>query len=179
MQAVLRKSLIVSVLALGVAVIGGNASADPGDNLHWKSVIGIAQRPAMWLAVVPQRPQARRDPGRRRAAASASISDKGKFDFDVRGLVLAAGNSIGTPGTVVQVKGTLVCDTNGSAGGGNSVLVDTPLVDLDEDGDAQLPRQCRRTADGVHERARRRVSDSDQLGHSGSATARSCASSSG
>ena len=36
------------------------------------------------------------------------------------------------------MKGTLVCDTNGSAGGGNSVLVDTPLVDLDEDGDASF-----------------------------------------
>ena len=41
MQAFLRKSLFVSVLTLGVAVIGQNASADPGDNLHWKSIIGI------------------------------------------------------------------------------------------------------------------------------------------
>jgi len=39
----------------------------------------------------------------------------GQVNFDVRGLVLAAGNSIGTPGTVAQVKGTLVCDTDGSA----------------------------------------------------------------
>jgi hypothetical protein len=53
---------------------------------------------------------------------------------------------------VVQVKGTLVCDTNGSAGGGNSVIVDTPLVDLDEDGGRQLPRQ-RHAANGLHDRA--------------------------
>lgn len=70
---------------------------------------------------------------------SASINlSNGVFKFYVRGLVLAAGNSIGTRGGVVQVKGTLVCDTNGSAGGGNSVLVDTDLVDLDEQGVASF-----------------------------------------
>jgi hypothetical protein len=47
MQSLFRKSLIVAGLALGGAVIGGNASADPGDNLRWQSVIGIAA-PAMW-----------------------------------------------------------------------------------------------------------------------------------
>jgi hypothetical protein len=62
----------------------------------------------------------------------------GKIDFDVHGLVFAGGNAIGTPGTVLQVRGTLVCDTDGSASGGNSVLVSTPLVELDEDGDARF-----------------------------------------
>jgi hypothetical protein len=47
------------------------------------------------------------------------------------------------------VKGTLVCDTDGSASRGNSVLVDTPLVDLDDQGNARfdgligpLPSAC-------------------------------------
>jgi hypothetical protein len=80
MQTLLRKSLIVSGLAPGVAVIGPNAYAgDYGDS-----------------------------------------------------------GAIGTPGTILQVKGTLVCDTDGSASGGNSVFVDTPLVDLDDQGDAQF-----------------------------------------
>jgi len=137
MQAFLRKSLIVSVLALGVAVIGQNASADPGDNLHWKSVIGIL---APGNVVGSGTAKATGAPGPWSAeGGSVSVDpDKGKVDFSVRGLVLAAGNSIGTPGSVVQVKGTLVCDTNGSAGGGNSVIVETPLVDLDEDGDASF-----------------------------------------
>lgn len=52
--------------------------------------------------------------------------------------MFAAGNSIGNTGTVAQIKGTLVCDTNGSASGGNSILVDTPLVDLDDEGDAHF-----------------------------------------
>jgi hypothetical protein len=59
-------------------------------------------------------------------------------NFDVHGLVLAAGNSIGTRGTIAAVKGTLVCDTDGSASGGNSVLVDTQMVELDERGNARF-----------------------------------------
>jgi hypothetical protein len=44
---------------------------------------------------------------------------------------------IGNTGTVAQVQGPLVCDTDGSASAGkSSILVDTPLVDLDEEGDA-------------------------------------------
>jgi|SRR6185369_15233318 hypothetical protein len=62
----------------------------------------------------------------------------GDVRFDIEGLVLVGGNSIGTRGTITQVRGTLVCDTNGSAGGGNSVLVNTKLVDLSAQGDASL-----------------------------------------
>ena len=136
MQTLLCKSLIVAGLALGAALIGGNASADPGDNLRWQSVIGIAQAgnvvgtgtgavtgAGVWSA---QGGQVEVD------------LDKGKIDFDVHGLVLAGGIAIGTPGSVVQVKGTLVCDTDGSASGLNSILVDTPLVDLSDEGDAQF-----------------------------------------
>ena len=68
-------------------------------------------------------------------------------------LVFAGGNSIGSPGAVAQVKGTLVWDADGSASGGNSVLVDTPLVTLDEQGDARfdgnvtLPAVCSTESD--------------------------------
>jgi hypothetical protein len=65
----------------------------------------------------------------------------GKVEFLVQGLVLAGGNSIGTRDAVTQVRGTLVCDTNGSAGSGNgvnSVLVNTDFVPLDDQGDAHF-----------------------------------------
>jgi hypothetical protein len=67
---------------------------------------------------------------------TSGSTSKGKIDFDVRGLVLAGGNAIGTPGTVAG-QGTLVCDTDGSASGGNSVLVDAP-VNLCDEGDAEF-----------------------------------------
>jgi hypothetical protein len=62
----------------------------------------------------------------------------GQIQFVVKGLVLAGGNPIGTRADITAVKGTLVCDTNGSAGGGNSTLVQTVAVPLSLDGDANF-----------------------------------------
>lgn len=143
MQTFLRKSLFVSGLALGVAVIGQNAHADSsgradsGDTARWQSVIGIALANNV---VGSGTGAATGAPGPWSALGGRVKVDLGRggIDFDVNGLVLAAGNSIGTPGTILQVKGTLICDTDGSASGGNSVLVDTPLVDLDDRGDARF-----------------------------------------
>jgi hypothetical protein len=73
----------------------------------------------------------------------------GQLHFRISGLVLADTIFVGTPGNNPQVMGTLVCDTNGSAGGGNSVLVSTPLVPLSPQGEADfngdlgpLPAAC-------------------------------------
>jgi hypothetical protein len=62
----------------------------------------------------------------------------GDLRFSIEGLVLADTIFVGTPGNNPQVFGTLVCDTDGSAGGGNSVLVPTPLVPLSAQGDAEF-----------------------------------------
>ena len=81
----------------------------------------------------------------------------GEIKFAVRGLVFAGGSpsiSIGTPGPVTAVKGTLICDNNGSASGGNSVLVETSSVPLSSTGDASfngslgsLPQVCSSESD--------------------------------
>jgi hypothetical protein len=62
--------------------------------------------------------------------------NSGNVRFQVEGLVLAVGSAgaltglpIGTTAGVTEVKGTLVCGVNGSAGG-NSTLIDTPSVSL-------------------------------------------------
>lgn len=62
----------------------------------------------------------------------------GTVQFLVHGLVFAGTNFLGTPGPVNEVKGTLICDVDGSAGGGNSVLVSTPAVPLSARGDAHF-----------------------------------------
>jgi hypothetical protein len=65
----------------------------------------------------------------------------GDIEFVVRGLVFAGGSptiAIGTPLPVTAVKGTLVCDNDGSAGSGNSVVVETPSVPLSATGDARF-----------------------------------------
>lgn len=62
----------------------------------------------------------------------------GDLRFRITGLVLADTSAVGTPANNPQVMGTLVCDTDGSAGGGNSVLVNTPRVFLSAQGDAEF-----------------------------------------
>jgi hypothetical protein len=54
--------------------------------------------------------------------------------FKVKGLVLAGGNAIGTPGAINQVEGTLVCN----AGTAEQAVIDTPLVTLDPQGNASF-----------------------------------------
>jgi hypothetical protein len=62
----------------------------------------------------------------------------GEVRFRITGLVLADGNAVGTTANIPEVVGTLVCDTDGSAGGGNSVLVSTPQVPLTLQGEADF-----------------------------------------
>jgi hypothetical protein len=70
----------------------------------------------------------------------------GTVRFSVRGLVFAGG-------PVTAVRGILVCDTDGSAGGGNSVLVKTRSVALSATGDAafsghvDIPAVCSSESD--------------------------------
>jgi hypothetical protein len=86
--------------------------------------------------------------------AEADLNN-GNLRFQVEGLVLAVGSAgaltglpIGTTAGVTEVKGTLVCGVNGSAGG-NSILIDTPAVPLNALGNASfagnvgsLPAAC-------------------------------------
>jgi hypothetical protein len=78
-------------------------------------------------------------------SGSAHVNlQSGFLEFEVRGLVFAGGSptvTIGTPAPVTSVKGTLVCDNNGSAGAGNSVVVETPSVPLSATGDAHFSGQ--------------------------------------
>ena len=133
MQTLLRKSLVITALALGATQ---SAHADQNNFARWESVIGIIQGGNVvgtGTGAVTGAP----GPWSAQGGHVAVDLTHGKIQFDVHGLVFAAGNTIGNTGTVAQVMGTLVCDTNGSASA-NSIHVDTPLVDLDEEGDAHF-----------------------------------------
>lgn len=61
----------------------------------------------------------------------------GEGSFEVEGLVLNGGNFSGTPGPVISVMGTFVCNPAG-AGGAAEVVLDTPLTSLSSAGNAEL-----------------------------------------
>ena len=146
MQRTISRAL-VGAFALGASLVVTPAFGDSGNTARWATVIGIMQAGN----VVGSGTGAVQGGGQPWSALGGSATvdlRTGRFHFDVRGLVLAGGNAIGTPGPITSVMGTLVCDTNGSAGGGNSVLVDTPAVALDDEGNARfegsvaLPAVC-------------------------------------
>src|SRR5262249_61574100 len=57
-----------------------------------------------------------------------------KVEFEVRGLVLAGGDAIGTPDGVTQVEGTLVCAPSSS----KPTITNTPPVTLSPRGNAEF-----------------------------------------
>lgn len=131
--------MIVSIAALVAAflLLQPVSADDHNDSTRWQEIIGIIQAGN----IVGSGTGAVAGGGQPWSAARGKAKvdlTTGKIEFHVRGLVLAGGNGIGTRGGNAQVKGTLVCDTDGSAGGGNSVLVDTPLVPYSAQGDAEF-----------------------------------------
>jgi hypothetical protein len=120
MQASRGKSLILSFLVAAAAV--GSASAYADDKLQWRTVIGIVQAnntvgsgagtvtgaPGPWSTLDGH--------------ADVSFETAESISMCADSCSPTATRSV-RPGTVAQVKGTLVCDTDGNASGGNSVIV--------------------------------------------------------
>ena len=151
----------VSIFTL-VWLVGLNAATAQAQEVRWERIEGVVpgfgQPSGQLFDVVGSGPfQAGSGLGSVRGAAPWNTTEgeakvdlgNGDVEFEVKGLVLSVGSvpaagftgiPIGTPGTVTQVKGTLVCDTNGSASSpvGNSVLVDTDTVPLSAQGDAEF-----------------------------------------
>jgi hypothetical protein len=134
----MNKIKVVAVLSAILApIFSSTVIAIPAREVRWDALVGVIQTGNVvgsGTGAVTGAGQPWVVTGGR---AEVDLSD-GDLRFEVEGLVLAGGNSVGTRGTNAQVRGTLVCDTNGSAGGGNSVLVDTPLVALSAQGEAEF-----------------------------------------
>jgi hypothetical protein len=108
----------------------GTARADnDSNNVSWKRVIGIIQAGNLVGNI-----SGGGQPWSTLGGEAHVNLRSGNIDFEVRGLALAGGNAIGTPATVNQVKGTIVC----GAGTPTQVVVDTPLVPLSPQGDAEF-----------------------------------------
>jgi hypothetical protein len=112
------------VTGFSVAALADNDS----NNVSWKRVIGIIQAGNLVGNI-----QGGGQPWSTLGGEAHVNLGSGHVEFEVRGLVLAGGTAIGTPGAVNQVKGTIVCNP-----GPNQVFVDTPLVPLSAQGDAEF-----------------------------------------
>ena len=113
----------------GVLLMSAIASPATADTVRWRKIIGVIQAGNL-VGNIGGGGQPWSTLGGRARVALA----KSQVSFEVEGLVLAGGNTIGTPGTVNQVKGTIVCD----AGTAAQQVRDTPLVTLSPQGDAEF-----------------------------------------
>jgi hypothetical protein len=127
-------------VAAFVVLAAGHARADD-PTLKWQTIIGIIQAGNV-VGGIGGGGQPWSTLG---GNATVNLST-GQVNFRVDGLVLAGGNTIGTPGAINQVKGTLVCGVGTATQG----VFDTALVDLSPTGDARFegafdtapPRDC-------------------------------------
>src|SRR5262245_9445771 len=126
-----RCRLLAGAVALATgSVLLFSATATPAaaQTVKWRTVIGIIQA-GNTVAGIGGGGQPWSTLG---GDASVNLST-GRVEFEVRGLVLAGGDTVGTPGAINQVKGTLVC-----VNGATPVVIDTPLVTLNAKGDAEF-----------------------------------------
>jgi hypothetical protein len=123
-----------AVGALLLVAIASRSQADDSGLVLWKKIIGIEQAGNM----VGNSPNVVTGGGQPWSAldgyAVVNLS-AGTVSFEVRGLVLAGGNSIGTPDGVANVLGTLVC---GLMSGETTAVIDTTAVPLSAQGNAEL-----------------------------------------
>jgi hypothetical protein len=122
----------------GALLLTGIAAAradNDSNNVSWRRVIGIAQAGNLVGGITGGG-----QPWSTLGGEAHVNLKSGHIEFEVRGLALAGGNSIGTPDGVTQVKGTIVCDPNSAA----PTVVDTDLVPLSAQGDAEFEGTLKR-----------------------------------
>ena len=120
----------LATAAFGAALLTATASPSQAQNVVvWRTIIGIEQASNVVGGITGGG-----QPWSTREGAVLVELDSGFVEFEVRGLVLAGGNTIGTPGPVTQVKGTLVC----GPGSASPTVIDTDLVPLSPQGNAEF-----------------------------------------
>jgi hypothetical protein len=134
-------AILFVLFGLNLSVVQAQA-----EEIKWERIVGIQQTGDLVGVgtgqVTGAAPWVTTD-----GTASVDLTNE-KVQFKVRGLVLSVGSvpedklfglGIGTAAGVTEVKGTLVCNVDGTtAGSPNSVVVDTNEVALDAEGDAQF-----------------------------------------
>jgi hypothetical protein len=123
--------------AVGALLLGAIASPSQADDsglVRWKKIIGVAQA----KNVVGNPPNTVTGGGQPWSTLDGEVVvnlEDGSVDFEVRGLVLAGGNAIGTPDAVTNVVGTLLC---GLMPNETTTIISTNPVPLSAQGNAEF-----------------------------------------
>ena len=108
--------VLFGILILGAVNLGyAKSPASPSiaeTELEWRHIVGIIS-PGNTVGTGTGKVTGGGLPWSTSGGSAEVNLTTGDLRFHVEGLVLAGGNSIGTPDGVTSVKGTLVCDTTG------------------------------------------------------------------
>ncbi len=115
--------------AAGALLLSATVLPAAADSVRWRTIIGIEDAGNVVGNIGGGGQPWSTLGGRARVDLATS-----QVSFEVDGLVLAGGSTIGTPGAINQVMGTIVCD----AGAPTQQVRDTPLVALSPQGDAEF-----------------------------------------
>jgi hypothetical protein len=129
------KALLTTAFgAILLTAIASPSQADDSGLVRWKKIIGIEQAGNV-VGNPPNTITGGGQPWSTLDGDAVVNLNEGSVDFEVRGLVLAGGNSIGTPDGVTNVVGTLLC---GLAMGETTTVINTPSVPLSAQGNAEF-----------------------------------------
>ena len=111
------------------------AFAQSDTTVRWRGFEGVITAPGVDNPISQIHSGA--GPWTARGGSARVNLDTGEGSFEVEGLVLNGGLASGTPGPVVNVVGTLVCNP-GSPAGSVEAVIDTPATHLSAEGNAEL-----------------------------------------
>jgi len=134
-----------SMFILGVCA---SASFAQGSVVRWNKIVGVVTAPGIDNPVggtvdannnATNQIHSGTSPWTTRGGSAHIDLSTGEGSFDVEGLVLNGGIASGTPGPIVSVVGTLVCNPGASGTGTpTQATLDTPPVTLSSTGNAEL-----------------------------------------
>ena len=122
MKIIALAAMTASVLML--TAVSGHAD-DRDRETTWKAIKGIVQANNVVNGI-----SGGGQPWSTLSGEASVDLRRGEIEFEVRGLVLAGGDTIGTPGPVTAVTATIVC--------GAGVTASTPPIPLSAQGDAHF-----------------------------------------
>jgi hypothetical protein len=127
-KAVIGGALLLTMFA-PAGWAGGGGGGSGKNTVRWETIVGIIQTGNSVAGITGGGQPWTTLGGRAYVDLLNSV-----LAFQVKGLVLAGGNSIGTPGSITQVQGTLICNPAAAS----PVIIDTPAVTLDPQGNASF-----------------------------------------
>ena len=128
------KKLLVVLLPIALSAVAA-FGLENENSVRWNSMVGVITAPGVDNPVGTIHGGA--GPWSVHSGRVHVNLSNGFTSFEVDGLVLNGGASSGTPGAINAVKGTLVCNSGGTA----PTILDTSAVSLNAHGDAHFAGQ--------------------------------------